>query len=117
MLYEVITRRGPSSPRILTTEHRRVTEQATIRCRITSYNVCYTKLLRLAQGELYAGDPVFVERYLDWINTATPEDVRQVARMWTRQISTDAAPCGWPPPTTISRCSDCCWPTARNNFV
>lgn len=33
----------------------------------------------LAQGELYAGDPLFIERYLDWINAATPEAVREAA--------------------------------------
>jgi zinc protease len=36
----------------------------------------------LAQGELYAGDPLWVERYLEWINAATPADVRQAARTY-----------------------------------
>jgi zinc protease len=36
----------------------------------------------LAQGQLYAGDPLFVQKYLDWINAATPEDVRDAARRW-----------------------------------
>jgi zinc protease len=36
----------------------------------------------LAEGELYAGDPVFVKQYLDWVNSATPEDVRDVARTY-----------------------------------
>ena len=36
----------------------------------------------LAEGELYADDPVFVERYLEWINAATPEDVRAAARAY-----------------------------------
>jgi zinc protease len=36
----------------------------------------------LAQGQLYAGDPLFIQTYLDWINSATPEDVRDAARRW-----------------------------------
>jgi zinc protease len=36
----------------------------------------------LAEGELYAGNPVYVEQYLDWINTATPTDVRDVAQSY-----------------------------------
>ena len=33
----------------------------------------------LAEGELYTGDPLFIERYLGWINSATREEVRQAA--------------------------------------
>ncbi|ODS58725.1 MAG: peptidase M16 [Acidobacteria bacterium SCN 69-37] len=40
------------------------------------------KAVVLAEGELYAGDPLFIERYLDWINAATPTDVRDAARRW-----------------------------------
>ena len=36
----------------------------------------------LAEGELFAGDPLFVERYLEWVNTATPDDVLRVARAY-----------------------------------
>lgn len=36
----------------------------------------------LAEGELYAGNPVFIETYLGWINGATPEDVREAAARW-----------------------------------
>ena len=36
----------------------------------------------LAEGELYARDPLFIEKYLGWINSATPEDVRTSARTW-----------------------------------
>ena len=36
----------------------------------------------LAEGELYAGDPLFIVQYLDWINSATPEAVREVARQY-----------------------------------
>ncbi len=36
----------------------------------------------LAEGELYAGDPLFIEQYLDWVNTATPRDVRDAARAY-----------------------------------
>lgn len=36
----------------------------------------------LAEGELYAGDPLFIEQYLEWINTATPSDVRDAARSY-----------------------------------
>jgi zinc protease len=38
------------------------------------------KASMLAEGELYAGDPTFVKQYLDWVNAATPEDVRDAAR-------------------------------------
>jgi zinc protease len=36
----------------------------------------------LAEGELYAGDPLFIEQYLSWINSATADDVREVARQY-----------------------------------
>jgi zinc protease len=36
----------------------------------------------LAEGELYAGDPTFVKQYLEWVNAATPEDVRETARTY-----------------------------------
>ena len=36
----------------------------------------------LAEGELYADNPLFIKQYLDWINTATAEDVQAVARKW-----------------------------------
>ncbi len=36
----------------------------------------------LAQGQLYAGDPAFIETYLKWVNSATPADVRDAARRW-----------------------------------
>jgi zinc protease len=36
----------------------------------------------LAQGQLYAGNPLFIEQYLDWINAATPEDVRAAAEAY-----------------------------------
>ncbi|HEU4617955.1 MAG TPA: pitrilysin family protein, partial [Gammaproteobacteria bacterium] len=36
----------------------------------------------LAEGQIYAGDPLFVKTYLDWINSATQEDVRDAARRW-----------------------------------
>lgn len=40
------------------------------------------KATTLAEGELYAGDPLFVETYLGWINSATPADVLAAARRW-----------------------------------
>lgn len=40
------------------------------------------KAVILSEGQLYAGDPLFVEQYLDWINSATVEDVRAVAERW-----------------------------------
>jgi zinc protease len=36
----------------------------------------------LAEGELYADDPVFVKQYLEWVNSATPEDVRAAAETY-----------------------------------
>jgi zinc protease len=40
------------------------------------------KAVILAEGELYAGDPLFIERYLDWINGATAADVLEAARTY-----------------------------------
>ncbi|HEX6992692.1 MAG TPA: pitrilysin family protein [Gammaproteobacteria bacterium] len=40
------------------------------------------KAVTLAEGELYAGDPLFVKTYLEWINAATPADVQNAARRW-----------------------------------
>jgi zinc protease len=38
------------------------------------------KAVELAEGELYAGDPGFVLKQLDWLETATTKDVLRVAR-------------------------------------
>src|SRR5690606_692666 len=38
------------------------------------------KATTLAEGELYAGDPLFIKTYLEWINSATPADVLDAAR-------------------------------------
>jgi zinc protease len=40
------------------------------------------KASMLAEGELYAGDPAFVKQYLEWVNAATPEDVRDAANTY-----------------------------------
>ncbi len=40
------------------------------------------KAVTLAQGELYADDPLFIQTYLDWINAATPADVQAAAARW-----------------------------------
>jgi zinc protease len=40
------------------------------------------KAVTLSEGELYAGDPAFVETYLGWINSATPAQVRDAARAY-----------------------------------
>ncbi|MFO7288068.1 MAG: pitrilysin family protein [Gammaproteobacteria bacterium] len=40
------------------------------------------KATTLAEGELYAGDPLFIKTYLEWINSATPADVLDAARRW-----------------------------------
>ena len=43
-------------------------------CRITSYNVCYTKLLRLfGVGPRYSGSPEEIGKHIDW--PATPDKV------------------------------------------
>ncbi|HEX7082306.1 MAG TPA: pitrilysin family protein [Gammaproteobacteria bacterium] len=54
------------------------------------------KAVTLAEGELYAGDPLFIEQYLDWINTATPADVQDAARRWlgTGWHQVDVVPVG-----------------------
>ena len=38
-----------------------------------------------AEGELYADDPLFVAQYLEWVNTATPAEIRDVARTYLRR--------------------------------
>jgi zinc protease len=40
------------------------------------------KAVILAEGELYAGDPLFIERYLAWLNSATRADVLAAARIY-----------------------------------
>jgi zinc protease len=40
------------------------------------------KAVTLAQGELYSGDPLYIEKRLKWINEATPADVLAAARRW-----------------------------------
>ncbi len=36
----------------------------------------------LVEGELFSGDPLFVNTELDWINAATGEELRQIANRW-----------------------------------
>jgi len=36
----------------------------------------------LAEGQLYAGNPLFIEQYLDWVNRATPAEVVDAARRY-----------------------------------
>jgi zinc protease len=43
------------------------------------------KAVILAEGELYAGNPLFIEQYLAWLNAATPADVLAVARDYLRR--------------------------------
>ena len=40
------------------------------------------KAVTLASGEIYAGDPDFIETELEWYNGATPAEVRDTARDW-----------------------------------
>lgn len=40
------------------------------------------KAAQMAEGLLYANDPLFVNTYLDWINRATVRDVRAAAERW-----------------------------------
>ncbi|UTW55784.1 pitrilysin family protein [Kordiimonas sp. SCSIO 12610] len=40
------------------------------------------KATALAQGELYAGDPGFAEKSLNWMNAATTDDVQAVSNEW-----------------------------------
>jgi zinc protease len=40
------------------------------------------KAAQMAEGLLYSGDPLFVNTYLDWINTATVREVRAAAERW-----------------------------------
>ncbi len=54
------------------------------------------KAVILAEGELYAGDPNFIQQYLEWINAATPADVLEVARTYLTRgwHQVDVAPAG-----------------------
>ncbi len=36
----------------------------------------------IAEGQLFSGDPLFVNTELQWLNAATPEQLRQVANRW-----------------------------------
>lgn len=36
----------------------------------------------LAEGELYSDDPLFVNKELEWLNAANPEQLRKVAEKW-----------------------------------
>ena len=36
----------------------------------------------LAEGALYADNPLFIKQYLDWINAATSKEVKLAARRW-----------------------------------
>ncbi|RMF16410.1 MAG: insulinase family protein [Alphaproteobacteria bacterium] len=40
------------------------------------------KAVTLAQGELYAGDPGFIRKELEWVAAATPKEIHEVARDW-----------------------------------
>ncbi len=40
------------------------------------------KAVTLAQGELYAGDPGFINKELAWISSATPKEIHAVVREW-----------------------------------
>ena len=50
----------------------------------------------LAEGELYARDPLFVEQYLEWTNSATATEVRDEARTYlsTGWHQVDVVPAG-----------------------
>ncbi len=50
----------------------------------------------LAEGELYAGDPLFIEQYLKWINEATTDEVRDATRAYlsTGWHQVDVVPAG-----------------------
>ena len=36
----------------------------------------------LVEGELFSGDPLFINTELEWLNAATPEELRQIASRW-----------------------------------
>ena len=36
----------------------------------------------LAEGQLYSANPAYVKQEIEWLNSATPEDVRDVANRW-----------------------------------
>ena len=54
------------------------------------------KAVVLSEGQLYHDDPLFIEQYLQWINTATVDDVRQAAADWlaTGWHQVDVLPAG-----------------------
>jgi len=54
------------------------------------------KAVTLAQGELYAGDPLFIVQYLEWINDASADDIQEAARRYlsTGSHQVDVIPVG-----------------------
>lgn len=66
--------RGPTSAEV---EHARARLFANA---VRRFETAAARGQALAEGELYAADPSFAARYLQWINDATPEDVRDAAR-------------------------------------
>ncbi len=36
----------------------------------------------LAEGYLYSDDPLYINKELEWLNSTTPEELRQVAKRW-----------------------------------
>lgn len=40
------------------------------------------KVIRLAEGEFYGGDPAFYKTEFDWLDTTTRDEVRDVTRTW-----------------------------------
>jgi zinc protease len=54
------------------------------------------KATALARGELYAGDPGFFRTSINWMNGASPEEVRETAAIWlnTGRYQLDVLPYG-----------------------
>ncbi len=54
------------------------------------------KATLLAEGELYHDDPAFIETYLEWINAATPQEVRSAAETYLTRSwhQVDVVPAG-----------------------
>ena len=63
----------------------------------------------IAEGQLFSGDPLFVNTELAWLNAATAEELRQVANRWlTRgyyQLTVEPFPELMSAPSTVDRSS------------
>ena len=68
----------------------------------------------LAEGLLYSDDPLFINRELEWLNAATPEELRTIARRWLTRGYYQITVLPFPDYTTAERSRMACsWSSRR----